>query len=258
MQKVMYFDFKTTGINPATCGIVQLAARMIIDGKHVGQFEQKMRPHSTAEIQEGSWAVHGHDRDFIMGADPDNCAPNEADVFIAFKNWLNKFINPRDRSDKGWMAGYNIASYDVPILAAWFERCGDKYGPGSYFNWNVLDVRVLASWMGHWKQLPVEPDNYKQTSIARALGIPTEGAHDALVDIEICETIAYTMRCATIDKSDQLRDTVAVLSGQLDRVVKKAQAWAKVLDGEGTHVPIHQMALQDAIIGDVGEGEKTT
>jgi DNA polymerase-3 subunit epsilon len=93
---------------------------------------------------------------------------------------MSVYINKYDKEDKFIAVGYNI-KFDVEMLHGEANRQGVKYF-GSYIDWRVIDVLVLARTAHYLGQLPEEPENFKLGTICKLYGI-AEPTHDALDDI---------------------------------------------------------------------------
>lgn len=78
-----------------------------------------------------------------------------------------------------------IVTFDINFLYSFFKQCGDGY-LGSFIQGRI-DLMVLATIAYQkGKILPVDEKGkirFKLQYICKALGIPLEGAHDAMTDI---------------------------------------------------------------------------
>jgi len=108
-DRFVTFDTETTGTDPDTAEIVDLAAVRVVAGQVVGRFSKLVRPEHG--VPSSATKVHGYsDADL---AD----APSFADVWPEFKEFVGNDL----------MVAHNGLQYDVPILRrlAGEEQTGD-------------------------------------------------------------------------------------------------------------------------------------
>ncbi len=181
-MKILFFDLETTGTQSDKHGIHQLSGSVVINGEVKETFDLHVQPHPGAVIEQGALDVAGVTQEQIMAYPPMPV------VYGQFINIISKYDDRYNKTDKFFLAGYNISNFDNPFLRAWFGHNGDKYF-GSYFWPNCLDVMVLATPF-LLEQRP-QMMNFKQGNVAKTLGIPVDDTklHDALYDIEICKSI---------------------------------------------------------------------
>jgi len=100
------FDLETTGIDPATDKIVEVAVlRILPDG---GRDMKARRVNPERPIPPGATAVHGiRDEDVA-----------DAPTFRQLAPRLLEFLEGAD------LAGFNVARFDVPLLDREFRECG--------------------------------------------------------------------------------------------------------------------------------------
>lgn len=182
MQKLFFFDLETTGLDPKTCAIHQIAGKVIIDGKVRESFNIKARPFEGAVIDDAALEVAKVTKEQIMSYQPMEAA------YAQLMAILDRHVNKFNKKDKFFIAGYNIATFDVPFLREFFLRNNNTFY-GSYF-WSVpLDVIILAG----ARMMNARPAmiDFKQGTVAKQLGILVkEGSlHDAMYDIDICYEI---------------------------------------------------------------------
>lgn len=141
-----------------------------------------MQPNPKAEILQEALDVAGVTKEQILAY------PTMGVVYGRFTAMLGKYVDKFNKKDKFFLAGYNNASFDNQFLRAWFLQNNDKYF-GSWFWSNCFDVMVLATPFLAAKR--AEMENFKQGTVAKALGIPVDDSklHDALYDIQICKAI---------------------------------------------------------------------
>ena len=182
-MKLLFFDLETTGTYPGKHGIHQMSGMIVIDGEIKEKFDFKVRPNPQAEILDEALAVAGVTREQILAYPP------MGEVYHQFVDGiLAKYVDRYNKTDKFFLVGYNNASFDNQFLRGFFLQNGDKYF-GSWFWANCMDVMVLAT--PYLAAKRAEMKDFKQGTVAKALGIPVEDEklHDALYDIEICKAI---------------------------------------------------------------------
>jgi DNA polymerase III subunit epsilon len=151
-RDLVFFDLETTGTDPAQDRVVSMAAvRLRPDGSRA---EWHGRYNPGRPIPRLATAVHG-----ITDADVAPCSP-----FASAARELFAALSGCD------LAGYNVAAYDVPLLAAEFRRCG--------LAWPAPDQRIADAFQVFRAQ---EPHNLAG-ALRRYKGQRLDGAHDALVD----------------------------------------------------------------------------
>jgi DNA polymerase III subunit epsilon len=180
MIKTLYFDLETTGLDEKKNSIIQFGAIVEYDGVEVERFETKFQPFDDAEVDEQSLEYHGVSFDDILGYQ------SFEDGFLEVLSFFNRHIDKFDKTDKFWIAGYNIP-FDIKFLSEFFVRGGERYGLGSYINWRFIDpfpmIHIMA-WKGKLK-LP----NHKLGTVCEAFKIPLKDAHDAMSDIEATRSL---------------------------------------------------------------------
>ncbi len=172
-KKVLYIDVETTGTDPDRHGIIQLAAIMEIAGLVVEEVDLKFAPHDGAAIDDQALRISGTGRAELRER------MSSSDALTLFREFLGRHVEPYDRNDKCYPAGYNV-HFDLDFVQNWFRLNGDKYGLGSYVNWKRLDPLPLLFMKDFTGALRL-PD-YKLETVCRHFGIDIQ-AHDALSDI---------------------------------------------------------------------------
>ena len=183
-MKALYLDLETTGTNPYSCGIHQVAATAVVGG---GEWEKvwHIKPHDGAIFQDG-WDVADVGQETVR-----NYPTTDEQFYTEFLAWLTTFVNKFDRQDKMFLIGWNTR-FDEDFLRQVFKRRNNNFF-GSYFFTPSLDVMQLAAWqLAH-----VRPTlaNFKQTTVYEYLfAKELEDAHDALADIRATREIYKQIR----------------------------------------------------------------
>ncbi len=178
-KKVLYIDVETTGTDPSRHAIIQIAAILEISGIAVEEIDLKCSPHEGAEIDDNALLVTGTTRNELAQR------ISSLEAFHLFREFLARHVEPYDRNDKCYPAGYNV-HFDLDFIQKWFRLHGDRYGLGSYVNWRRLDplpVLFMKDFTGNLN-LP----DYKLETVCRHYGIAIE-AHDALSDVRAARSL---------------------------------------------------------------------
>ena len=162
MNKILFFDLETTGTNPAKHGIHQISGKVVIDGVVKEELNIHVQPNPQAIIEDEALQVAGVTREEIATYVPFNVGYGQ------FVSIIEKYVDRYDKSDKFFLAGYNVAAFDTPFLRGFFLQNGDKYF-GSYFWSSTIDVMVLAIYALMDERAKME--NFKQGTVAKQLGI---------------------------------------------------------------------------------------
>lgn len=181
-MKLLFFDLETTGTNPGRNGIHQISGQIVIDGKHVQDFDFHVRPNPKAVIEDAALNVGGVTREQVLAYPP------MGQVYKEFVAMLDKYVDKYNKKDKFFLVGYNNAAFDNQFLRGFFLQNGDNYF-GSYFWLNSIDVMVLAS--AYIADRRADMENFKLSTVAKFLGVSVsdDSLHNALYDIELTRAV---------------------------------------------------------------------
>ncbi len=126
--KRVFLDVETTGLDPNINGIWQIGAILDVDGKILGEFNQKMTVFPSKKVDNMA-DLTGSNFEFLKDL------PLASEGLRLFKAWLKSRINPYDKSDKAIFIGYNT-TFDYQFMRQWFLDGGDKYF-GSWFGFLI-------------------------------------------------------------------------------------------------------------------------
>lgn len=158
MNQYAIFDFETSGLNSKYAEVIEISAIKIVDNLVIKEFDTLVKP--TNRIDSYSTAVNGITDDMVLNAP-------------SLENALSEFLNFIEDST---LLGYNIASFDMPIL----RRIALNTLKREISN-EVIDILHIAR-----KRLPSLPD-YKLSTVATHFNISIDGAHRALADCYIAK-----------------------------------------------------------------------
>lgn len=180
MNQYIIFDLETTSINSKYTEIIEIAAIKIVGSSIVDEFNTLVKPSNT--IDASATAVNGITNNMVSNA------PYITDVFPDFLDFIGTDL----------LVGYNIASFDLPILRRIASNTFGKELQNKY-----IDILYLAR-----ERLSFLP-NCKLTTIATYFGISIDNAHRALADCYISkncyEKILELSPCKSITKKKKPR-----------------------------------------------------
>ena len=176
MNKIIFIDTETGGVNPEKAALIQLSGIIRIDKKDVEKFNFYIKPFENSEVNEKALEVQGRTLDELKTEK----YIEEKEVYKQFINLLDKYIDKYDKTDKFIVAGYNVR-FDVDILKALFQRHGNNF-LFSYLDSSMLDPLYSIRLLQIAEVLPVLENNKLETW-CKHFGIELK-AHDSLEDIE--------------------------------------------------------------------------
>ena len=176
MNKIIFIDTETGGVNPEKAALIQLSGIIRIDKKDVEKFNFYIKPFENSEVNEKALEVQGRTLEELKT----DKYVEEKEVYKQFINLLDKYIDKYDRTDKFIVAGYNVR-FDVDILKAFFQRHGNNF-LFSYLDSSMLDPLYSIRLLQIAEILPVLENNKLETW-CKHFGIELR-AHDSLEDIE--------------------------------------------------------------------------
>ena len=175
MNKIIFIDTETGGVNPEKSALTQLSGIIRIDKKDVEKFNFYIKPFENSEVNEKALEVQGRTLDELKTEK----YIEEKEVYKQFINLLDKYIDKYDKTDKFIVAGYNVR-FDVDILKALFQRHGNNF-LFSYLDSSMLDPLYSIRLLQIAGILPVLENNKLETW-CKHFGIELK-AHDSLEDI---------------------------------------------------------------------------
>lgn len=176
MNKIIFIDTETGGVNPEKAALIQLSGIIRIDKKDVEKFNFYIKPFENSEVNEKALEIQGRTLEELKT----DKYVEEKEVYKQFINLLDKYIDKYDRTDKFIVAGYNVR-FDVDMLKAFFQRHGNNF-LFSYLDSSMLDPLYSIRLLQTAEILPVLENNKLETW-CKHFGIELK-AHDSLEDIE--------------------------------------------------------------------------
>lgn len=184
MNKLLFIDTETTGLDPAKNGIIQIAGIIEIDGLVVEKFNFTAKPFDTDEINDEALSVCGISRDDIQKLEP------ATSFYSKLSDLFSKYVDKYDRTDKFFVVGYNV-EFDVNMLRAYWLKMNDKYF-GSWVSGHKIDLQPVVTFLTCVGKIP-NLGNMKLETIANHFGI-TINAHDAMSDIEATRDLFHKLK----------------------------------------------------------------
>lgn len=178
MNKILFIDTLTTGINTERCAIYRIGGIFCEESantmKEVRRFDLAVRPFEGARIIENSLWVGGVTRGLLAGY------PAQDKAFADFFALIDERINVKNVKDKLYICGFNVSSFDAPFLKNWFTRNGNGRYRDCFFVQTIDLMSIAAFAMMNFRE--DMPDFHLETA-AKVLGVsPTKGEHYCCLD----------------------------------------------------------------------------
>ena len=201
MAVILFYDLETTGLDAEKCGIHQISGAFVVNGVIAENFNYHVKPKEGCLCSEQAMELAGHTYEEMMASD--EYLPM-AEVFRKVYDRIVFYcggINAKGSVDWGrkiYTGGYNIHKFDGPFMRQWFLDNGAGQKDSPYLEWGwvtsgEIDVMLIAEPV--LMKVRSRMKNFKQYSVAQALGIPVDESrlHEAGYDIELCFNIYRTI-----------------------------------------------------------------
>ena len=175
MNKIIFIDTETGGVNAEKSALIQLSGIIEVDGTEKEKFNFYIKPFENSEVNEKAIEVQGRTFEELRT----DKYIDESIIYKKFLEILDKYIDKYDKNDKFIVAGYNV-KFDIDILKAFFERNNNKF-LFSYFNSSMLDPLYSVRLLQIAGILPILENNKLETW-CKYFNIELK-AHDSLQDI---------------------------------------------------------------------------
>lgn len=184
-HKLIFLDTETTSINTDTCGLIQIAGCIDIDGQTVEEFEIQSNIYANDSVDEEALVKNGITLEQIYQYQH----PGKA--FVQLCKILGKYVDAYNKKDKFIAIGY-VADFDNRVLRSWFRKNSNDYF-GSWFWHPWIDVMNLAAYV--YQDRRQEFENFKQETVAKFMGIECDSSkcHDAMYDMRLTKEIYYAL-----------------------------------------------------------------
>jgi DNA polymerase III epsilon subunit-like protein len=183
-MNILFFDLETTGQDSKKNTVIEIAARLDVDGVTVDTFEQKLfNPQSVTNL--GALKYNGTKMKELMSR------PNEGTAIIAFIDWLLS-IQDKFKGDL-YLCGQNIY-FDKSFLHSLLDKYSVE-GIDTLISHKLLDTFGLAIALQQVGKLQTKDNKLNLAAIAEALGIDTSNMilHTALADVNLTAQVLYKL-----------------------------------------------------------------
>jgi len=174
MNKQLFFDTETGGVNPDRDALLEIGGLVCITGQDDVEFDLFTKPFDGDNISDEALKVNG------MNYDQSNTFPTPRSTHSRLTKMLSMYVDKYDKRDKFILYGWNV-DFDDHFLRAFFRKCGDKYY-GSYFWWPPINVAALvAHYLGASRN---KIEDFHLHTVAEHFAVPVdyEARHGALYD----------------------------------------------------------------------------
>lgn len=152
-QNYVVFDLETSCLNSKVAEIIEISALKVVSGNVTEEFSSLIKP--CGKLDPKATEINKITSKMLKDA------PSALAVLSQFQKFITGFT----------LVGYNIATYDLPILRRYFNELLK-----TDINNDYIDVLPMAQ-----QRIPAIP-NYKLSTIASYFCINASGAHRALAD----------------------------------------------------------------------------
>jgi len=152
-RKLICIDLETTGVDPETDRIIEIAMLEVTDKPHAAKLHYMLNPGKT--IPKVVEELTG-----ITNERVERCLP--------FKSIAEFVYNSLQGVD---LLGFNLRSFDVPLLVNELQRCN--------YEIDLSETRILDASVLFKKQYP----RTLEAAVKTYIGINQEGAHGAMSDV---------------------------------------------------------------------------
>ena len=145
MQKLVFFDLETGGLDPKRHPIIQVAAIAVDAGslREVETFEQKVSFALEAADHE-ALSMNSYDEVAWQDAARPSLAASRFSEFLGRHATIERMSKRQTPYYVAQLVGHNAAAFDGPFLKEWFSSLG-LFLPAS---WHVLDTMQRVQWLG--------------------------------------------------------------------------------------------------------------
>lgn len=177
---IVVFDMETTGKSPITSEITQVAAQVIHPRKLeiIDSFNSEVRPLNMDGVEDEALRVTRKTKEKLA------LAPHPKTVWENFTTFIHQYNPKKTAYNSPIGAGFNTDAYDMTIL----RRYCKEYGPWDEKRdqQSLLSEYMSFDLLKHFFWLfesNVELQDNKLTTILEYMGMDTNEAHDAMVDV---------------------------------------------------------------------------
>ena len=166
MDKILFIDTLTTGMNQQRCGIYSIGGIFCTNTPEEltekFSFDFKIRPAEDMRISDNSLWIGGVNRTKLLSFE------DEKTVLKKITDRLDKEMNLKNPFDKIYLSGYNTSAFDAPFLRYFFER-NQNMNFRDYFYAQTIDIMTLSAIALLGER--VNMSDFHLESVSRKLGI---------------------------------------------------------------------------------------
>jgi DNA polymerase III epsilon subunit-like protein len=195
LQKTVYFDIESGGLNPKRHPIIQIAAIAVTDHlEPIEAFEAKLRFDERNANRNSLRKNHYHPGVWAKKALEPREAAKEFGEFLRRHATITLLSSSGKPYQVAQLAAHN-ASFDGAFLQAWYERL-DTFLPARR---QVLCTLQRAMWFFNENPNEPPPTDLKLATLCRHFGVGFHAAtaHDALADVSVTVRLCQEMRRRT-------------------------------------------------------------
>ena len=157
MNKIIFIDVETGGLDVETCALTQLSAIVVVDKETKAMFNAYVKPFKNASFSLEALEVQGRKFEDFQNI---NCY-DEKDVYKEFVAFLDKYVDKFNKNDKFIVAGYNV-DFDIKVIDSFFKR-NRNYFLFSYFGSYPIDPFHSIRMLQMVGKLPILENNRLET-----------------------------------------------------------------------------------------------
>lgn len=181
-MNILFFDLETTGQEYKKNAVIEIAARLDVNGVIIDKFERKLfNPQTTTHLQ--ALKYNGTKLTELFNRPP------EVEALVALIDWLLE-IQSKFQGEL-YLCGQNVY-FDVNFLQSVLDRYNIE-GISSLMSYKLLDTFGLALALQEVGKLKTKDNKLKLANIAEGLGIDLTGKtlHTAMADVDVTAEVLY-------------------------------------------------------------------
>lgn len=178
-----YYDLETCGLNYKTNAIIQLGAKIEVDGKIVEEIDLLIQPPENAKIDQEALDVNGRTLEEIK-----NFPFTYETAYKELLRILAKYVDRFKRDEKMYLVGFNNRSFDDFFFRRLFEINLDAFFNSWFWSESIDAMTVAGEYLIGRRPYMT---NFKLKTVAREMGIEIDEKrlHEAGYDIELTRMI---------------------------------------------------------------------
>jgi DNA polymerase-3 subunit epsilon len=184
----LWLDTETSGLNPKTCGLIEVAGFFELEGTVFGEFELLMNPFTypnQIEIQETALAVNNR-------TIPEIQTFLDQRVCLVWLMETIQYYTTLYKTNRVCIIGYNV-KFDVDFIQEWFNANNMKYS--LYFQYKYIDIMQQVMFLSYLNI--IDPFNNTLKDMCLKFGIDITNAHTAIADIKATYTLSKKLTSIT-------------------------------------------------------------